>query len=294
MLRIPEEGIAHMRRLFCALVLWLACGPAVAGPPPTRDDKPCRHRAVERLRAASPDGYAIYRAMEDKSFFLGWLDCRDPELGLPTAVHESVHHITAETDAFPLLGGGEIARPHVASRFFPPARIAGRFRPGDFVDTYLRAGEASSAEDFLYLLDELNAYTHDLAAATALRDGGQAGSETQVAHRDGLSAQMAFVATYVETAEAGEPATWQGLRTPAVSTTVAALWGRAETVMAASCRIPDFGTEDRAFLRIACGARPRASLAKILGRAPICPAECLGPSARTVLRGDETRPPPRM
>ena len=53
------------------------------------------------------------------------------------------------------------------------------------------------------------------------------------------------------------------------------LWGRAEQVMASSCGIPDFGTEDRSLIHQFCEARPQASLQKILGRAPVCPTACL-------------------
>ena len=117
------------------------------------------------MRAAAPDGFAIYQKVKDKAFFLGWISCDEAELGLPTAVHEFVHYLTAETDAFPLIDGGQLKRPHEVSAFFAPSLIAGKFKANDFVTTYLRPGHASSSSDFLYLLDELNAYTHDLATA---------------------------------------------------------------------------------------------------------------------------------
>jgi hypothetical protein len=87
----------------------------------------CRPSAIERLRAASPDGFAVYEAIKDKKFFMNWISCDDAQLGLPTAVHESVHYITAEIDAFPLVHGGEIKRPHEVSGFFAPSLIAGKF-----------------------------------------------------------------------------------------------------------------------------------------------------------------------
>ena len=129
-------------------------------------------------------------------------------------MHESVHYITAETDAFPLLGGGQLKRPHEVSAFFAPSLIAGKFKANDFVTTYLRPGSASSSSDFLYLLDELNAYTHDLNTAVTLSRSHASASKRaiQVDHRDGLAALMAFVALYVERAEESEPATWRGLQ----------------------------------------------------------------------------------
>jgi hypothetical protein len=236
----------------------------------------CRPGAIERLRAAAPEGFAIYQAIKDKKFFLGWISCDEAELGLPTAVHESVHYITAETDAFPLVHGGQLKRPHEVSAFFAPSLIAGKFKADDFVATYLRPGRASLSTDFFYLLDELNAYTHDLNTAVNLsrsRDPVEQGDE--VDHRDGLAALMAFVALYVERAEDSEPATWNGLLEPRVAKTVSELWGRAEKVMASSCGIPNFGTEDKSFIRQFCQTRPQAALQKILRRAPVCPTACL-------------------
>ncbi|MDB6097530.1 MAG: hypothetical protein JWN58_233, partial [Gammaproteobacteria bacterium] len=152
----------------------------------------------------------------------------------------------------------------------------GKFKASDFVTTYLRPGSSSSSTDFLYLLDELNAYTHDLNTAVNLsrsRDPVEAGDE--VDHRDGLAALMAFVALYAERAEQSEPATWNGLLEPRVAKTVSELWGRAEKVMASSCGIPNFGTEDKTLIRQFCQSGPQASLQKILGRAPVCPIACL-------------------
>jgi len=251
--------------------------PLAAGTHSAAQAGDCRPGAVERLRAAAPEGFAVYQAIKDKKFFLGWISCDEVLLGLPTAVHESVHYITAELDAFPLVHGGQLKRPHEASAFFAPQLIAGKFKANDFVTTYLRPGSASSSTDFLYLLDELNAYTHDLNTAVDLsrsRGPVEEGSG-QVDHRDGLAALMAFVALYAERAEQSEPATWRGLLEPRVAKTVSELWGRAEKVMASSCGIADFGTEDKTLIRQFCQSGPQASLQKILGRAPVCPAACL-------------------
>src|SRR3954464_5794153 len=186
----------------------------------------CRPEAIERLRTLAPQGFAVYQAVKDKKFFLNWIVCDEAQLGLPTAVHESVHYITAETDAFPLINGGQLKRPHEVSAFFAPAAIAGKFKGTDFADTYLRPGKASSSTDFLYLLDELNAYTHDLNTAVSLSRSPLPVQENgdEVDHRDGLAALMAFMALYDEQAAANDLATWSGLREPRVAKTVSELW----------------------------------------------------------------------
>ncbi len=73
---------------------------------------------------------------------------------------------------------------------------------------------------------------------------------------------MAFVALYVERAEESEPATWSGLLEPRVAKTVSELWGRAEKVMASSCGIPNFGTQDKALIRQFCQSEAAGELAK--------------------------------
>jgi hypothetical protein len=263
------------RRLWSISLAALACMPLAAGLDSAAQAGDCRPGAIERLRASAPEGFAVYQAIKDKTFFLGWISCDEKQLGLPTAVHESVHYIAAELDAFPLVHGGQLKRPHEVSAFFAPQLIAGKFKANDFVTTYLRPGSASSASDFLYLLDELNAYTHDLNTAVNLSRSRGAEHGADVDHRDGLAALMAFVALYAERAEQSEPATWRGLREPRVAKAVSELWGRAEQVMASSCGIPDFGTEDKSLIRQFCQRGPQASLQKILGRAPVCPTACL-------------------
>lgn len=239
----------------------------------------CRNDAIASLRALSPDGTAVYERVGDKGFFRQWITCDDVQLGLATAVHESVHSITAHTDAFPLVGGGEVKLPHAVSAFFAPSRIARHFGRSDFVTTYLRPGQASSSTDFLYLLDELNAYTHDLNAAMDLRSLKPA--DERVGHRDGLAATMAFVADYAATARQREPDTWAGLQRPEVAGAVSELWTRAERVMAASCGIPDFGLDDKAFLRRLCEPAAQSAMEGLLGRAPVCPSRCLQADAPT-------------
>ena len=247
----------------------------------------CKLDGLEHLRAAAPDGFAIYRQISDRAFFLNWMDCDDAQYDLPTAVHESTHFITGETDAFPLVGGGAVKRPHEVSGFFPPSRIAGKFKSGGFVTTYLRPGTSSSATDFLYLLDELNAYSHGLAAAVDLRRLSR--PDEVIDHRDGLAAMMAFVAVYAETAQDTEPTTWNGLQQPQVAETLATLWKQGERVLASSCGIPNFGAVDKPYIRQFCTERARSALEPILGRPPTCPAACLTTEPDTVA-GDDTAP----
>src|SRR5882724_793131 len=110
-----------MRRLLRSISFAaLACISLAADLHSAAEAGDCRPGAIEWLQASAPEGFAIYQKIKDKTFFLGWISCGEQQLGLPTAVHESVHYITAETDAFPLVGGGQLKRPHGVTAFSPP------------------------------------------------------------------------------------------------------------------------------------------------------------------------------
>jgi len=237
----------------------------------------CQPQALRDLQRLSPQGHAIYQAMTDKKFFLSFLTCDDVVLGLATAVHESVHMLTSDKDAYPLIDGRSTKRPSESLRFFAPGDIARKFDARDgYVQSYLRRGAASSSADFRFLLDELNAYSHDLNSATKL-ESLRRSENGRVGHRDGLAALMSFVMSYVDTARQSVPGTWENLQRPEVKETVQILWTQAETALAASCAIPAFGLDDAKSLAFLGDTKNGAALAELLGRAPQQP--CQGPKS---------------
>jgi hypothetical protein len=188
-------------------VLWAAAAAltAVAWAPNAQAARTdCQPQAVRDLQRLAPQGHAVYEAISDKRHFLRFLTCDDVVLGLATAVHESVHLLTSEKEVYPLIEGGAAARPSEALRFFAPRDLARKFNAaGDmYVQTYLRRGAASSSDDFRFLLDELNAYSHDLATSVRLVSLRRP-EHGQVGHRDGLASLMTFVMSYVDTAADG-------------------------------------------------------------------------------------------
>ena len=235
----------------------------------------CQPQALRDLQRLAPRGHAVYEAISDKRHFLRFLTCDDVVLGLATAVHESVHLLTSEKDAYPLIDGGTAKRPSESLRFFPPKEIARKFGADDmYVRTYLRPGMATSSDDIRFLLDELNAYSHDLATSVRLVSLVRP-EHGQVGHRDGLAALMSFVMSYVDTARASVPATWANLQRPEVKETVRTLWTQAESALAASCALPAFGQEDRKSMAFLSDPRNGTGLAELIGRAPLRP--CQGP-----------------
>ena len=258
-----------MRRVLQATlvaILFFPLSPALAA---QRTD--CQPQAIRDLRRLSPQGHAIYAAMTDKKQFLFFLTCDNIQLGLATAVHESVHMLTEQKDAYPLIAGGSVNLVHQVSRFSPPREIARKFDQGDiYVQTYLRRGSASSADDLAYLLDELNAYSHDLNSAiklVALHKGGG-----QVDHRAGLAALMSFTMGYVDAARQRKSPTWQGLRRPEVKQLMQALWSQAETVLIGSLGVQGIGGER--YLRFLCNRSNGGGLGELLDRPPMSARAC--------------------
>jgi len=258
-----------MRRVLQAALVALlsfASSPALAAP---RTD--CQPQAIRDLQRLSPQGHAIYAAMTDKKKFLFFLTCDNVQLGLATAVHESVHMLTEKMDAYPLIAGGSVKRVHQVSRFSAPREIAKKFDQGDiYVQTYLRRGSASSADDVTYLLDELNAYSHDLNLAIKLVTLHKGGG--QVDHRAGLAALMSFTMGYVDAAQQQKSPTWQGLQRPEVKQLIQALWSQAETVLVGSLGIQGIGGEK--YLRFLCNRSNGGGLGELLGRPPMSARAC--------------------
>jgi hypothetical protein len=236
----------------------------------------CQPQALRDLQRLSPQGHAIYEAISDKRHFLRFLTCDDVVLGLATAVHESVHLLTSEKDAYPLIDGGTAKRPSESLRFFAPRDIARKFDARDiYVQTYLKRGSASSNEDFRFLLDELNAYSHDLSSAVRLASLRRP-DEGDVGHRDGLASLMAFVMSYADTARKSVPGTWENLQRPEVKETVQTLWAQAETALTSSCDMPGYGRDDRKPIAFLSDPENGAALAELLGRAPLRPCQVPG------------------
>ena len=57
--------------------------------------------------------------------------------------------------------------------------------------------------------------------------------------------------------------------------------------MAASCGVPDFGTNDKAYLARVCMQGPDSALGEILGRPPVCPSACLAETPDAAPTGEE-------
>ncbi len=237
----------------------------------------CQSQGLRELERLSPQGFAVYRAINDKKFFTNWIKCGGPQFDLATAVHESVHHLGVTKNGYFLIDGRVLRRPPGLDRLAPPRQIASSFRNDTYVQTYLRPGAATSAVDLTYLLDELNAYTHDLNVSVNLVSLSKP-SDGNISNRDGLGALMSFVMKYADTAKKSNPATWSSLKAPGTRQAVRTLWEQAEKVLASSCGIPRYGVNDRHYISFICNSSNGDALGEILGRPAVCPQSCLSTS----------------
>ena len=253
--------------------IWLAAAAPQASAL-DRNGGSCQAQGLRELERLAPQGFAVYRAMPDKSFFSRWISCGSPQLSLTTAVHESVHYLTTTKNGYYLLNGAVLRRPAGLSKLMPPRQIAGAYRSDIYVQTYLRPGGATSAVDLTYLLDELNAYTHDLNTAVKLNSMSRV-SDGSVSNRDGLGALMSFLMKYADTAKRTNPTTWAALNSQGTKQAVSTLWSQAETVLASSCGIPRFGVNDQVYIRSICNSAGGEALGELIGRAPQCPSACI-------------------
>jgi len=240
----------------------------------------CAIRAINALRENVPEEFAIYQALADKAQFKVWLKCQDLQLDLSTAVHESVHTLTETEVAFPLISGQRLRRPQNEQAQLPPPAVlheqlaAELGRDDIFLTTYIERGSASSADDFVVLLDELNAFAHDLNTATRLYHLHPV-STLRVDHRDGLAAIMVFTQRYLDHLQENDRRGWATVRTPQFSEAISHIWHQAERVLTASCPIPDFGTDDQRYIELLCREKNGGALSAFLKAPALCPARCL-------------------
>jgi|GEM_PF-5701691 len=237
-----------------------------------------KERALDLLRREHPEGYRLVK--KDLKQFredAWWQDCANSENfdNLIVALHETVHGVSfpegeSGRENYPLIEGKQLKYLDNVG-FFPPHRAGAEFPNDTFKDLYFtnKPDVTNSAQEFPILLDELNAYTHGLHAANVLHKHDKSRQ-----WRAGAVALMSFVKAYITKAGQGDASdmAWQRLNEQQNRRTIQALYFQAENVVTASCRFPSDG-QDRWYLAYLCKDKG-ASLERVLGRKPVCFAEC--------------------
>jgi hypothetical protein len=228
---------------------------ALVTPSPTKAAvAPCLPNVLDVLSQKDPNGTGVYTTLANPDKFSFWLDCSDANFAAPSAVHESTHlinfkHSTFARASYYLPGGTFMSVPRHRGEFFPRNEInlsLATSELGIYFRTYL-TGEGSKQE-LPVLLDELNAYTHDLMTGTALQS--LIPSNQHVSERDGLAVFMYYLELYLKRARLAHPKAWQIISTDAeYRALLKALWANAETALRAACPFEALGIDDAPYLK---------------------------------------------
>lgn len=238
------EEIFMLLSAFTAVVL--ATHPALA-------TTACLEPAVELLRKHDPDGYRVYAATADARSFAFWLDCSEPNMSLPAAVHETTHGLSTRSPrldryGFHMPDGSIFEVPRRRDLFYRNeiGQLLEKSERGGYYRTYLTGD--SGKQDFLVLLDELNAYARGLL--TAARLSHLMPKNMSSSDRDGLATMMYYTQLYVRQARLQHPATWDTLsREKAYLGLVQKLWLNAEAALSEACAQERLGLNDGAILK---------------------------------------------
>jgi hypothetical protein len=235
----------------------------------------CIKMALKKLKQSDPVGFKNYVEIKNKNDFTQYInDCSDNVLvHIGTAVHESTHIIDLTTGTFSTVTGVRLPVPRGDGYFFPPSKIT---KGLDLTDIYVRTyllGDSSSKDDYLVLLDELNAYTRSLSTSIKLIELLPRGTSTS--DRDGLAAIMLFVKLYAFRAQNDEIRTWDQLKRSEVSQTIKMLWIQAEATLDRGCLMPALGISDKKYLRQIYDHKiDSTSISFLLGHPLKAPSNC--------------------
>jgi hypothetical protein len=240
-------------------------------------EKPCSTRAIDLLEKTDPQGAGIYRALVKKSDFIALLDCQKKDYDLPLAVHEGTHFLDAELsnrkqdgrNRYYLLNGDTKALPAIST----PARkliLQSMKKTDDFDDTYLNE---LGGEPFEFLIDELNAYSHGVSAASKLASADKKAERR--GERDGLVKFMLYLKLYLENVRRSFPGAWASIQADHdYLDTVRVLWNQAEKALNQACPINQIGMGDGAIMKELFKNNDFQALESILGRKPAQSPAC--------------------
>jgi len=264
------------------LGLALSASPADARSSASGATPKCAAEALKILREHSPHGTRIYRATKDKKFFLWWIRCDDIPISLATSVHESVHvmsghYLYRERSYFlPDQTWTKVRYKDLFHRGELLEEFGGRPRPGNIYDEnyLLQTGN----QDIVFILEEFNAYVHDLMVSRELSALIPEG--TRVSSRDALANFMFYLKRYLKRAKLKHPKDWEAIaQDPEYTATIRLMWRQAEAELAKSCPVPQIGMRNQEILRDVYAPEDSEALLEVLGFAPALPKECVRPPA---------------
>lgn len=218
-------------------------------------DQSCLNDALALLQKRDANGYRIYQLSKDPDAFSFWLSCSDGKplhSKLPAAVHETLHKVDGELEQngargrahFYLLGGRVIS---VArhTQLFERAQVAALLTDEEKRTHYFRPylTGVSGKQKLDSLLEEFNAYTHDLSTSVTLVDLKAA--TLRSSNRDGVLTFMYYLELYLKQARTNFAGAWQVLVSDRdYVEAIRALWANAEVALARACPHAQLGVSD--------------------------------------------------
>lgn len=243
----------------------------------TRQGDPKR-LLMERLALADPRTHQQLSRLKDKESLFSFIDTKERDLAIATCTHEGLHMLSAEENVYHFYDGS--TRPRMRDIAFQPREILKQVQNSSvrdalssYTDTYLIPGQASSAELFEYLLDEMNAYSRELITFAKLKAHGCPQPEWQHSQRDGTAAMMLYFKLALQRAKDKHPGDWRRLKSSENLKTLRALWDQAEVGLRDTCSASGIGIEDKAILASVYSSANSDALSEIIGRRPQSPCD---------------------
>ncbi|HUV07957.1 MAG TPA: hypothetical protein VMX75_09525, partial [Spirochaetia bacterium] len=212
---------------------------------PLPDEKPCIPEAIAVLEENDPVGAEVYRRTGRK-WFIQWIQCMDLPVELGAAVHESVHYLSFQSRnsfssyAFflPSTAYTSVTRHNLYSRSEVGAYLQPEERD-DYYEIYLTG--KGGAQDFLVLLDEVNAYTFSLISATNL----QKFFDGTINSRDGLATFMLYLELYLHHGRTKVEGDYRKIKNnPEYLKLIKTLWENAENALIESAPYSHLAVDD--------------------------------------------------
>lgn len=244
----------------------------------------CTDEAIRILKQNSSHGYRVYLDRKDRKFFSRFLDCDDIPNSLSTAVHESVHTMWRRSryrEHPYYLPDGTWAKVEFRDLFHREELLqdlGGKARPNNSYDESYLASTGN--QDITMVLEELNAYIHDLIVTKDLAP--LMPGTMQVSGRDGLATFMHYLKLYLHRAKVKHPRDWEEISgSQAYVATIRAMWSFAEKALREACPIPRIGIRDQVILGDVYAPESAGALEELLGAPLKRPGECPSPTPRS-------------
>ena len=205
----------------------------------------CAGAAINTLKQVDAQGFTVLANLPKPSEASRFLNCNRSDYDLGTLVHESSHMVTQShftgREFSMLLPDGKLHTVPYDEHFFKLTELQVDLPQRDidhYAETYIFGG--GQQQSFPWMLDELNAYTHELITMTHLSQAGI--KSVTSSYRDGPTRFMHYVELYLRRARVAHPEQWEKIASePKYLDLIQNLWHHAESAISESCPHDELG-----------------------------------------------------